>query len=145
MKNQIFKDINTLKAFEIVSSNVSKQYVPVYTSEIIDELSPTFKFIEGVRYHACNSVHSVTLQNKEGDIISIDNSYDRSRAFSLRLNYGQLTIPLDLDRVIHRGESAQLLADELLLDKEILFKAIKNAKTVGLSLKESKIPESFKK
>jgi len=136
--------VEDLKSFEKISQYVSEQYVPLYTSEIVKELEGSFEFESAVRYCDSGTMHSVTLVNREGDRIHIDNSYDRSRAFSLRFTDGQITIPLDLDKVVHRGTNAKELIDNIHRDKNSIVEALQDAKTTVLNLKETKITKEFK-
>jgi len=143
-QNAVFTDIKTLKSFEHVSSKVSAKYVPIYTSEVIKALEPEFTFIEGMRYNNYKTMHSVYLENDLGDKITIDNSYDRTRAFGFRFHSDGLAIPLNLDRQIHIGQHAQELADNLIVDKQALVDAIQNAKNVVQVLRDTPITQGFK-
>ena len=144
-KVRIITDQNELEIFENVSPKVSAKYVPIYTSEVVRDLAPEFKFVEGVRYCSYNTMHSVLLKNEDGDVIVMDNSYDRSRAFSLYFSVGKFNIPLNLDRQIHIGENARHLVEDLTLNKKDIQKAIEDAKTIARNFKDTHIIDDFKK
>lgn len=140
-----FTTIEKLKGFEKIDKKCSAKYVPIYSSRIIKNLSPEYSFTIGQKYTASRSTHAIYLQNEDNDTIQIENSYDRSRAFSLRFVDSNITIPLDLNRVIHTGFNAQNLVENLLEDKDELNTALEHAKTTVRYLKDTKIPKSFKK
>lgn len=143
-KVQIITDENELETFENVSPKVSNKYVPIYTSEIVRDLAPEYTFVEAVRYCTYNTMHSVLLKNDEGDAIVIDNSYDRTRAFSLHYSIGKFNIPLNLERQVHIGENAKHLVEDLTLNKADIKVAIENAKIIAQNLKETHIIDKFK-
>ncbi len=144
-KVQIFNTVGELEEFEYVDSKVSAKYVAIYSSQIIKDLAPEWSFVEGTRFWKRNTAHSVLLENKEGDRISITNSYDRSAAFSLHyLVKGGIRIPLNLDRQVHIGKNAASLVEDLTLNKDELAIAVKQAKTLVLKMKDTRINDRFK-
>ena len=139
-----FDTIKELKAFEVISSGVSEKYVPIFTSEIIEILSPEFKFVSGEKYYNFNSAHTVFLEDTKGTRIAISNSYDRTRAFSAYLISEEMRIPLNLDRQIHLGSEAAVLVENFKLNKPEFFVAIEHAKEIVGKLKTTNIPEYLK-
>jgi hypothetical protein len=146
--NQI-KSIEDLKKLEVVSSNVSEKYVPIYTSQIIEELSPEFEFVRATKYFPGGTRHEAvlrtTLFNENGDFILIENSYDRSRSFRLSFLNNGILIPLNLEKIVHRGENAQNLANDLLVNKDEVLAALENAKKIVAYFKSTKISKKLKK
>jgi hypothetical protein len=138
-----FSEIEKLKDFERVSGAVSEKYVPIYTSKIVEALKD-WEFIDGIRYTKGRTFHSVKLK-KNDDYIIIDNSFDRSRAFSFKLVAGNTYIPLGLNRVIHRGEGAGKINDEIAENPEAINEAVKNAKLIANKLDRIPATETFKK
>jgi len=142
-KIQILNTKEEVKALEIIDENVSEKYVPIYTSEIIEHLEPEFSFKYGVKYYNFNSAHSVYLDYK-GATISIENSYDRSRAFSFKYNDNGFIIPLNLNRKLHIGEQAKIIVDNISVNKDELIDAIENAKSAVEKLKHTPVRDDFK-
>jgi len=121
----------TLKDIEVVSGDVSKKYVPIYTSEIVESLKPEFEFDYGYKFGDKSSKHYVQLKNKDEDIIRIYNSFDRSFALRIYFITDDLQFPLvDNGRIVHIGEKAKKIEDFKDLKKEILksIPAIKELK-----------------
>ena len=139
-----FSTIEELKAFELVDTNVSDKYVPIYTSEIIEILEPEFKFVGGEKYYNFNSAHTVFLESENGIRIAISNSFDRTRAFSAFLIADEIRIPLDLDRQIHLGSEAAALTENFRDNKPEFFVAIEHATAVVRKLKTTNIPQYVK-
>lgn len=137
------KDLSEVRKIENIDEKVSKKYVPIYTSEVIEHLSPEFEFNYAVKYYSFNSAHSAYL-DFNGATISIENSYDRSRAFSFKYNDGAITIPLDLNRQLHIGEKAKVVVNDISINKDAIIKGIENAKTVVEKLKFAKATDEFK-
>lgn len=138
-----FRTMEELKSFETIKGKVSKKYVPIYTSEVIQHLSPEFEFKRGVKYYDFNSAHSVYL-DYNGATVSIENSYDRSRAFSFKYNDGSIVIPLDLTRQLHIGKKATTVSEEIRINKDEIMVAISNAKTIVEKLKDVTALPQFK-
>ena len=137
------KTLADLKKLEKVSSEASEQYVPISTTKIIQDLSPEFKFISANRVFPISSRHEVILQHGN-DYILIENSYDRSRSFRLSFLSNGVLIPLDLEKVVHRGEFAKNLEQDILVNKDKVIEALHNAKTVVTTLKNSPITDKYK-
>ena len=139
-----FNTIEELKAFETVTGNVSKKYVPIYTSEIIEILAPEFHFVSGEKYYNFNSAHTVFLESENGIKIAISNSFDRTRAFSAFLIADEVRIPLNLDRQIHLGQEAAALTENFKANKPEFFVAIEHATAIVRKLKTTNIPQYVK-
>jgi hypothetical protein len=129
MKLTVLKNLTELEGIERIDPEVSKQYVPIYTSDIVKALSDESNYVFDHGYQIGNSTkHSVVLKNTEDEsIIKIYNSFDRSLA--LRIYYftkdGGISYPVLNDyRVIHRGEKAKNMVDHINEIKEEVFKSI---------------------
>ena len=138
------KNIEAVKRIENVDPAVSDQYVPIYTSKIVEHLQPECQFIVGWKFFPKLSAHNVVLSYKDETII-ITNSYDRSRAFSMLIGKNHFYVPVKLDRVIHRGQGAEEVAEEFINNKKALFEGIENAKKIVNYFKDTKITEKTKK
>lgn len=145
MKNKYlyFTDVNKLKEFEKVSDRVSDRYVPIYTSEVVKNLSPEFDFVSGTKFSNSCTQHMVHL-NIGSSNISISNSYDRSKSFSLYLVSHNVQIPLNLEKQVHIGQNASRLTADFKLNKPDILEAIKNAEQTINTLKNTKIVDRIK-
>lgn len=141
----VIKNINELKEIEKPSSYLSEVYVPIYSSRIIEYLEPEYTFIRAEKYYPGSTKHTVTLKNKDDDTIIFFNSYDGKRAFSMIFNYGNISIPLDIDKQVHKGENAKTIQNEIKINKQQIFDAIKYAKHIVNALKATKVREEDKK
>jgi len=144
MKTLAIKNLQELKKLEKVSSEVSDKYVPISTTKIIEELSPEFTFVSANKVFYGLSRHEVVLKRGE-DYILIENSYDRSRSFRLSFLSNGILIPLDLEKVVHIGEFAKNLVEDILVNKDKVIEALHNAKTVVTTLRNSPITLKYKK
>jgi len=145
VKYSRFDTVEELKNFEVVSDKVSDKYVPIFTSDIIEILSPEYVLDYGEKFSNSNTQHSVFLYNKQDNSsIVISNSYDRSLAFSLHLISNSVRVPLDLDRQIHIGHNAASLVEGFKADKQEVFEAIEHAKDVIIKLRQTNIPDYVK-
>jgi len=124
-------------------TGVSKKYVPILSTEIVDILAPEFEFTQGVRYYNYNSAHSIHFEYK-GNHIALENSYDRSRAFSFKLLSNWIALPLDLERQIHLGENAKALTPNFKINKSEISEAISTARTIVNKLKSVSARPEFK-
>jgi len=137
-KVKILETLKDVKALEVVSSNVSDKYVPIYTSELIKILQPEFQFEQGVSLSRKTSQHYVDLTHGE-DTLRIFNSYDRT--FALRMAYVGTGIPVDLgvDRLIHIGKKAKTFIEDTKTHKDEIVDAIKTAKKIDTYLGVNKV------
>jgi len=117
-----------VKLIEHVNENVSDKYVPIFTSELIDLLEPEFQFDSGMRVKQTETGHYVDLK-KANDTIRIYNSFDRSMALRVHLVSDGISIPLGIDRLIHRGEKASNFQEEFKAAKQDILDAVIVAKT----------------
>jgi len=142
---KIFQNEEAIKRFEHVAGKVSDQYQPIYTSYIVEVMKPEFHLERG--YDLGGTRHSVKIVNDRDEYIVIENSFDGSWAFRLwvgkRGEY--FHIPLDLERVIHRGQKAKSLTENFLYSKEEVLEAFKNTRTIMKKLQETRISENVKK
>jgi hypothetical protein len=149
MSSRNLNTIEKIKELEVISSSVSEKYVPIYTSQIIEELAPEFSLVSGSVYFDSRSRHEVVLRttrfSENGDYILIENSYDRSRSFRLSFLNNGILIPLNLEKIVHRGENAQKLTEDLLVNKEDVLTALENAKLIVSYFKNTKINKKLKK
>jgi hypothetical protein len=126
-------NIAEAKAFEKVSPTLSKQYVPIWTSDVIEILSPEFTFKGGARMGKSTSCHYVDLESKDGTI-RLYNSYNGQWALSANYVSGDVVINLNINRLIHRGEKAENFIDNLKEAKEDIINAVPAAKAVAKKL-----------
>jgi len=138
-RNFSLNTIKDVKAVEKVDANVSKRYVPIYTTTLIKALSPEFEFVGGLKFGKNTTRHYVDLVNKNGDRIRVYNSFDRTAAFRVYLISDDIQFNLiDNDRVIHVGDKAKSLED--IKDvKEAIVNAIPNIKTLKTKLQNQNI------
>ena len=135
-----FHDLNELKAFERVDGNVSKKYVPIYTSAVIEAMAPEFTLDYGHRVFKTWSAHYAMLNNEAGDTIKITNSFDRRWAFGFQLITKEgFTVRVGLDRIVHIGAKAKEFNETFKDQKEDILKAIKNAATFATTLQNTKV------
>ncbi len=135
-----FHDLNELKAFEKVDAKVSAKYVPIYTSAVIEAMSPEFTLDYGQKIFKTWSAHYAMLNNKAGDTIKITNSFDRKWAFGFQLITKEgFTVRVGLDRIVHIGSKAKEFNETFKDQKEDILKAIKNAATFATTLKNTKV------
>lgn len=132
-----FDNVDALNHIEKVSPKVSDKYVPIFTSKVIQNLSPEFEFKSGLKFSNANSQHMVYLKYDNQTDIAIANSFDRSRAFSVHLVSNNIHIPLDLDRQIHVGEHAASLTENFKINKSEVVDAIKHAKSIVFKLQRT--------
>jgi hypothetical protein len=143
-KSLIIENLEELRKLEKVSPEVSEQYVPIYTTKIIEELTPEFEVVNILRVFAGRNRHEVTLRRGD-DYVVIENSYDRSRSFRLSFLSKGILIPLDLEKIIHRGENAKNLTEDILVNKDKVIEALENAKTIVETLRSAPITKKHKK
>ncbi len=124
-----FSTRKEIKDFEIVADSVSDSYVPIYTTEIVDILQPEFELVGGSRLYASTSAHFVDFK-KDNETIRIYNSYDRELALRASLVSDDFIVDLGIDKLVHRGERAKGMIDELKEFKPEILKSIKTAKTI---------------
>ncbi len=144
-ENLFFQSTEDLQNIEHVDSRVSKKYVPIFTTEIIEILSPEWEFIGGKQFVKGLSKHYVDLTNDDGDLIRIYNSYDRSLALSVSLVSDGLGIDLGVDRLIHIGHKAKEFTEDLKLFKDDIAKGIVTAKKIDAFLKTAKVTPRIQK
>lgn len=136
--------IEQVASTEVVSDKVSEKYVPIFTTSIIDIMTPEFKFSHGIQYCKSTSLHTVYLTNGE-DTIAVTNSYDRTSALRFSFMLDGLHIPLNLEYQKHIGQNASSLVEDLEAYKPAILEALELAKIAEKNLKATHIPESFKK
>jgi hypothetical protein len=124
---KVLKTIDDLKKIEVISGNLTDRYVPIFTSELIEELG--FKYLKG--YQLGKTKHVVDVESPNG-IIRIYNSYDGTLAFRSYI-VDDIQIPLTDDRVIHMGERAREFKDIKHI-KDIILNSIPNAKMIETKL-----------
>jgi len=139
----LLNTIEKLKKIEKQSGNTTDKYIPIYTSKIIEDLEPEFKFITGIQYHPGSSRHQVILRYENNDIL-IENSFDGKRSFRFSFLSNRFIIPLKLDKVVHRGSNAKELTHDLLINKTEIIKSIENAKKLVYHFQSTKIPKKIK-
>ncbi len=128
--------VDEIKAFEIVSDKVSDKYVPIYSTDLIEILSPEFELVQAKRTTTSLTSHFVDMVNKDGDRLRIYNSYDGTLAFRMSLFTGTYGIDLGTDRVIHRGKTAKSLKTILEESKQDILNSVKTAKKIKTKLSE---------
>ena len=145
--NLYLETVDELRSIEKVHPSVSKKYVPIYTSDIVEILHPEFRYVHGVQFVKGLTRHYVDLMNKEGDTIRIYNSYDRTLA--LRVNYitadAGVSIDLGIDRLVHIGSKAKDFTDDLSDAKEAIINGVKNAKFIMHKLTNTLVTENMAK
>ena len=131
-----------MKEFE-VPSNVSKQYVPIYSTDIIAALEPEFQFTYAMKFFPKQSRHYFEMESDKGKI-RVYNSYDRSLA--LRIAYvADIPVDLGVNHLIHRGASAQTFNDNLHELKPLILKAIDSAQLLSNALANTKVTKNLAK
>jgi len=144
MKNQTKASplsLSQLASIEVPGAKVSEKYVLVKSTDIIDILSPEFKFLNCTQWGTRNSTHTVDLE-LDGDTISFENSFDRSSALRFRLG-SRLYIPL-IQKQIHLGKNAEQLIESITESKQDIIQSIKDAKNLEIHLKNTNIPDFIK-
>ena len=142
-KPNYLKTINDVKAIENISPDVSEKYVPIFTSDIIDILSPEFKFVDGCQPVASSTAHYVDLSDGT-NTIRIYNSYDRKLA--LRFAFvEQVAIDLGVDRLIHLGNKAATFVGSLEDTKKEILAAVNTAAKINAYLSDVKITPKIAK
>jgi len=146
MKRKVIEleTVQELKAIEKVSQDVSKKYVPIYSSAIVELMEPEYKFKQAVQALPSSSSHYVDLVSDDA-ALRIYNSYDRSLA--LRVNYYSdgMLIPLGIDRLIHMGAKAKTFTKDFTDAKEEIKKAVKTARNIDKFLSGVTITDDLKK
>lgn len=145
MKLIEFNSGDELKRIEKVSPKVSDKYIPVFSSEIISNLTPEFTFRYARQFGKGCSSHYVELINSNSDIIRIFNSYDRSRALSVYLISDGFGIDLGIDRLIHIGKKAKDFNTSIQDAKEEIIENINTAKIISIKLESEKITQELGK
>ncbi len=142
-----FYDVAELTAFEKVDGRVSAKYVPIYTSAVIEALSPEFTLDYGCKIFKTWSAHYVDLKNDKNETLRIYNSYDRRWAFSMSIiDSDGFRVNVGLDRIVHIGAKAKEFNEEFLSNKQYILDAIENAKVFSTTLKGTKVqPDLAKK
>ena len=139
-------DVELLKSFEVVSETVSKKYVPIFSSEIVEAMEPEFEFLGFKKYFGKRTPHSFTLRNTEtGEIIKIFNSYDGTMALRMFYVDGDLPIDLGVDRLIHRGNKAKDFKESIEDAKFAIIDAVETAKTLNQVLESTKVTKKQQK
>ena len=142
-KPNYLKTIEDVKAIENVSPKVSKKYVPIFTSDIINVLSPEFKFVDGCQPVASTTAHYVNLSDGT-NTIRIYNSYDRKLA--LRFAFvEEVAIDLGVDRLIHLGNKAATFVSSLEDVKKEILTAVNTAVKINTYLSNVKITPEIAK
>jgi len=141
-----FDTIEDLKTFERISNKVSKKYVPILSSDIIDALAPEFTFVGGTKFYKYSTSHNIFLHNEETNTtIVFENSYDRSRALVFSVVVDGVYLPISIDRIVHIGQYAKSFVDDTIVNKEAILEGIKNTNNLVVTLKETKVTKEFKK
>ena len=141
----IYTDINDIKAFEKVSPLVTKKYVPIFTSEIIELLKPEFELVEVKRFGKATSAHYADFISKDGIQLRIYNSYDRELALRVNLLADGMLIPLGVERLVHMGQNAKNFTKEFKDAKKEIIDAVQTAKDIDTFLKGHIISEAMAK
>lgn len=105
MKQEI--DLKRLKKLENGILN-SKSYIPIKSTEFLQKNNLVDNIVN--IFMLSGTAHIINL-NVDGVNISIINSYNRERAFSIRLYINGMFMPLGLERIIHRGPRAKSIED----------------------------------
>jgi len=140
-----FDTLEDLKTFERISNKVSKKYVPILSSDIIDALAPEFSFVGGTKFYKYSTSHNIRLYNAELDTeIVFENSYDRSRALVFSVVVDGVFLPINIDRIVHIGQYAKAFVSDTVVNKEAIIEGIKNTTDLVVTLKETKATKEFK-
>lgn len=131
--------VRDIKKFENISQRVSKQYVPIFSTDLIKILAPEFELVKAQKTSEGSTRHYVDLINDKKDTIRIYNSYDRSLAFRMALISGEYSIDLGTDRIIHRGKNAAGLVETITEHKSDILDGVKAAKRIKNQLKDTKV------
>jgi hypothetical protein len=136
---ELFTTIDELKSFEKVDAKVSKKYVPIYTSMVVEALEPEFKMVEGCKIFKTWSTHYVDLKGEDATI-RIHNSFDRRWAFGLTLTTADgFPVRVGLDRIVHIGSKAKEFNENFKDAKGDVLKAIANARVFATTLSKTNI------
>ncbi len=131
-------NITDVKSFEVVSPRLSKQYVPIWTSDVIKILEPEFTLVTGAKAGGTSSCHYVDLKSKDG-MIRLYNSYNGWWALSANYVTDDVVINLNIDRLIHRGSKASSFLLDLKEAKEDIINAVPAAKMVARKLNDAPV------
>ena len=136
--------IHDVTVFEKISPRLSNKYVPIFTSDIINILSPEFKLVGGARIHTSSTTHYVDLESKDG-LIRLYNSFDGNLALSANYIVGDIVINLDIERLIHRGNKATTFLDDLKQAKQEIIDAVPAAIEVAKKLHQDSVTPELQK
>jgi hypothetical protein len=151
MKNTIKRprvntQLNTINDIKVIETptNVTDKYVPIHTTDIIKALEPEFNFVKGV--HFGKTKHYVILENEDKDRLVIYNSFNGSLALRIFLHpKGTNTTDsvhislLDEGRVIHKGDKAKYVVEELENIKKSIKESLPKKKELILKLQNAKL------
>ena len=133
-----------LDALQVPDESVSDKYVLLKSTDIIDALSPEFEVQDIQQWNVTNSLHTVTLYNKENDLtIAFENAFSGKNAFYMRLSE-DLHIPLNFGRQVHSGSPASTMVEHFQDAKLDIIQAAVDAKDVYQKLKTTNIPQFIK-
>ena len=143
MSKNVAKTIQGLESREILSPKISEIYVPVYTSDLARILAPEFEFEYARFFRAGSTAHAAVFHVVEtGQKLVVYNSYDRSVALRVLLKDSHGTgfgTPLNIDRIIHKGNRPKNFVDGLEDVKQDIINSIGVARTIREELSNLKI------
>lgn len=102
-----FKSRKELERFERISSRVSKKYVPIYSTKLVESLEPQFKYIGVNPYSRTGnngSRHYITMSCGESLLLRIENSFDGTLALRISFQYNNFVF--GFIRQVHIGKNA---------------------------------------
>jgi len=143
MKVQIMNTIGEIERIENIDPRNSKKYVPIYTSQLIKILEPEYKLVYAQKLFNATSAHFAVLTDGKNEI-KIYNSYDRSLAFRMTLNVeDNFNIDLGMNRIVHIGQNAKDIQENVQLNKQDILDSIDNKKVIINALRGIKIDKEL--
>jgi hypothetical protein len=133
-----------IKKFEVLSPKCSKIYAPIYSSDIVKILEPEYKMTTACKWYKNSTKHYVDLENGN-DKIRIYNSYDRTLSFRMGLVSDGFSVDLGAHRVVHKGQTAKELTEEIRKHKTTILNSVETAKELIQKFKDNKVTPAIAK
>jgi hypothetical protein len=127
---QVIKNKEDIKNFEKVHSRASAKYVPIKTSEFIENFEPQFQFKSAKQYREGSNAHYVELTKGDEISVYIENSFDCS--LSLRIAFKYKDFIFGKIRQIHKGIPAIAINN----NKADIYKLYEQASLTIQSMRE---------